>query len=91
MSVMIRFSPPALQAAEYDTVVQRLWSSGVFPAEGLEHEICFGTDGNLSVSQVWDTQEQLDAFAQQIMPILAEFGIDPGQPEVFAVHNTITR
>jgi len=25
------------------------------------------------------------------MPILAEFGIDPGQPEVLEVHNIIKR
>jgi hypothetical protein len=31
----------------------------VFPADGLDYEICFGKPGNLKVSQVWDSQEQL--------------------------------
>jgi hypothetical protein len=31
-------------------------------------------------SQVWDSKEQLDAFSARLMPILAETGIDPGEP-----------
>ena len=43
------------------------------------------------VSQVWDSQEQLDAFGARLMPILAELGINPGGPEVVEVHNIIKR
>ena len=57
MSVLIRFAPPSLTAAQYDKVVARLTEEGVFPAEGLDYEICFGSEGNLKVSQVWDTKE----------------------------------
>ena len=89
MSVLIRFAPPSLTAGQYDSVVARLREDGVFPAEGLEYEICFGDDGNLKVSQVWDTKEHMDAFGQRLMPILQEFGIDPGPPEILDVHNVI--
>ena len=62
MSVLIRFSPPSLTAEQYDSVVARLQRDGILPADGLDYEICFGTDGNLKVSQVWDSKEQMDAF-----------------------------
>jgi hypothetical protein len=91
MSMLIRFSPPSLTAAQYDEVVRRLNEEGVFPAEGLDYEICFGSDANLKVSQVWDSQEQLDAFGARLRPILADLGIDPGAPEVVEVHNIIRR
>ena len=91
MSVLIRFSPPSLKADQYDEVVRRLTEDGVFPAEGLDYEICYGSDGNLKVSQVWDTQEQLEAFGARLQPILAELGINPGEPEILEVHNIITR
>jgi hypothetical protein len=91
MSVLIRFSPPSLSAEQYDTVVRRLTEEGVFPAEGLDYEICFGSDGKLRVSQVWDSQEQLEAFGARLRPILADLGIDPGEPEVVDVHNIIKR
>ena len=91
MSTLIRFSPPSLTAHQYDEAVRRLTDEGVFPAEGLDYEICFGSEGHLRVSQVWDTQEQLDAFGARLMPILADLGIDPGEPEMVEVHNIIRR
>src|SRR4051812_14516235 len=78
VSLVIRFSPPSLKAEQYDEVVRRLNEAGVFPPDGLDYELCFGTEGNLKVSQVWDSQEQLDAFAERLRPILAELDINPG-------------
>lgn len=91
MSKLIRFSPPSLTARQYDEVVHRLNEQGVFPAEGLDYEICFGSDSNLKVSQVWDSQDQLDAFGARLRPILTDLGIDPGEPEMVDVHHIIKR
>ena len=91
MSLVIRFSPPSLTAEQYDEVVRRLSADGVFPADGLDYELCFGSEGKLKVSQVWDSKEQLDAFGERLKPILSDMGINPGEPEVLEVHNTIKR
>jgi hypothetical protein len=91
MSLLIQFAPPSLTAKQYDEAVRRLTEAGVFPADGLDYELCSGSDDHLNVSQVWDSQTQLDAFGERLMPILAELGIDPGKPEVFEVHNIIKR
>jgi hypothetical protein len=91
VSLVIRFSPPSLTAEQYDSVVRRLTEEGISPADGLDYELCFGSDGNLKVSLVWDSQEQFEAFAARLMPILEEMGIDPGEPEVLPVHNIIKR
>jgi len=91
VSLVIRFNPPSLTAEQYDEAVRRLTEDGVFPADGLDYELCFGSDGNLKVSQVWDSQEQMQAFGERLRPILAELGIEPGEPEVLAVHNIIKR
>ena len=91
MSVLIRFSPASLTADQYDQAVRRLTEEGVLPAEGLDYEICFGPEGHLKVSQVWDTQEQLQAFGARLQPILSELEINPGEPEVQEVHNVIHR
>jgi hypothetical protein len=91
MSVLIRFAPASLTAAQYDESISKLEEAGDFPPDGLEYHVCFGTDGNLRVSEIWDTQEQLDAFGERLMPVLADVGIEPGEPEVMEVHNTIKR
>jgi hypothetical protein len=89
MSVLIRFAPASLTAEQYDAAVQRLNEEGVSPPEGLEYEICFGSGDKMKVTQVFDTQEHLDAFGAGLKPILAELGINPGEPELFEVHNII--
>jgi hypothetical protein len=72
-------------------VVCRLNEEGISPADGLDYELCFGSGDQLKVSLVWDSKEQFDAFAARLMPILTELGVDPGEPEVFEVHNIIKR
>ncbi|HYN49966.1 MAG TPA: hypothetical protein VES62_03490 [Thermoleophilaceae bacterium] len=91
MSILIRFAPSSLTAAQYDESVRRLEETGDFPPDGMEYHACFGEEGKLRVSEIWDSQEQLDAFAERLMPILQDIGIDPGQPETMPVHKTVGR
>jgi hypothetical protein len=91
VSVLIRFNPPALTAQQYDETVRKLQDAGDFPPDGLDYHVCFGTDGSLKVSEIWDSQEQLDAFGEKLRPVLDEAGIDPGEPEVMEIHNIVRR
>lgn len=91
MALLTRFAPPSLTAEQYDNVVRRLTKEGIHPPDGLDYELCFGTEGELKVSLVWDSQEQFEAFAARLTPILEELGVDPGEPEVLPVHNIVKR
>jgi hypothetical protein len=91
MSVVVRFTPQSLTAQKYDESVRRLREAGEFPPDGLDYHVCFGSDGNLRVSEIWDSKEQLEAFGERLMPLLAEVGIDPGKPEVLEVHSIVKR
>ncbi len=91
MSILIRFTPASLTAEQYDSTIRTLEQAGDFPPDGMDLHVCFGSDGNLRVSEVWDSREQLDAFGERLMPVLADAGIDPGQPEIVDVHNVIKR
>jgi hypothetical protein len=91
MSILIRFAPASLTAEQYDESVRRLQEGGDFPPEGMQLHVCFGSDGNLRVSEVWDSEEQLQAFGERLMPVLADIGIEPGEPELLEVHNIVTR
>ena len=57
----------------------------------MEYHVCFVADGNLRVSEIWDSREQLEAFGQRLMPVLQEVGVDPGEPEIMEIHNIIRR
>ena len=92
MSVLIRFAPASLTAEQYDESVRRLEEAGVFPAEGMDYHVCFGPEGNLRVSEIWDSREQLEAFGERLLPVLTDAGIEfSGPPDVFEVHNIIKR
>jgi hypothetical protein len=92
MSIVVRFSPVGLTAAKYDAVSERIQNAVEWPPDGMDHHLCFGSDGNLRVSEVWDSREQLEAFGKQLMPILEDEGIQmAGEPEVFEVHNAERR
>jgi hypothetical protein len=91
MSVLIRFAPASLTAAQYDESIRKLEEAGIFPPDGLDYHVCFGEEGSLRVSEIWDSQEQLDAFGERLMPILAEVGIEPGSPELMPIHNVVKR
>ncbi|MEK6228248.1 MAG: hypothetical protein AABM31_02830 [Actinomycetota bacterium] len=92
MSVLIRFAPTSETTAEqYDETLRRLQDAGDFPPEGMEYHVCFLTDGNIRVSEIWDSREQLEAFGERLMPVLAKVGINPGEPEVLEIHNIVRR
>ena len=46
---------------------------------------CFLSDDSVRVSEIWDFMEQLQAFGERLMPILADIGIDAGRPETLDV------
>jgi hypothetical protein len=91
MSIVVRFSPASLTIAQYDESIRRLRENGMIPADGMELHVCFGTDGNLLVSEIWDSREQWEAFGEHLLPLLAAAGITPGEPVVYEVHNLIHR
>jgi hypothetical protein len=89
MSIVVRFHPSNLTTELYDQSTQKLEEAGVeFPPDGLDYHVCFGTDGDLRVSEIWDSREQFEAFGEKLMPVLTEVGIQfSGEPEIFDVHN----
>ena len=92
MSVLIRFAPASETTTDqYDETIRRLEGAGDFPPDGLEYHVCFLADGNVRVSEIWDSREQLDAFGERLMPVLSDIGIDPGEPEILEIHNIVRR
>ena len=93
MSIVVRFAPENLTAEKYDEAIRRHADEGIaLPPDGMEYHICFGPEGNLRVSEIWDSREQLQAYGDKLMPLLAEVGIQlSGEPEIFEAHNIIKR
>ncbi len=92
MSIVVRFNPTSMTAAKYDDTLPKIKAAGTFPPEGLDYHVCFGSDGDLRVSEIWDSREQFKAFGERLMPILADAGIEfSDEPKIFEVHNIVKR
>ncbi len=93
MSMLVRFTAaPTMTTEMYDETIRRLEESGDWPADGLDYHVAFGADGTFRVSEIWDSQEQFEAFGERLMPLLAEVGVElAGPPEQLEIHNIVKR
>jgi hypothetical protein len=92
MSIVVRFNPTNVSTDKYEESVRRLKDAGEWPPDGMEYHVLFGTEGNLRVSEIWDSREKLQAFGERLMPILADVGIEfAGDPDIYEVHNIVGR
>jgi hypothetical protein len=95
MSIVVHFKPTSLTAETYDESTRQLEEAGVerLP-DGLEQHVCYGPDGNLQVSEIWESREQFEAFGERLrhMPVLAALNIEySSPPEIFEVHTIVKR
>jgi hypothetical protein len=92
MSIVVRFKPTNLTTEKYNESIRRLEQAGSWPPDGLQSHVFFGPEDDLRVSEIWDSREQLAAFDERMMSVLTELGVGlSDEPEIFEVHNMITR
>jgi hypothetical protein len=92
-SILARFTAaPNVTTDQYDETIRRLEKAGDWLPDGLEYHVAFRSNGNLRVSEIWDSREQFDAFGKRLMPVLSDVGIElSGEPEMLEIHNVLKR
>jgi len=86
MAIAVYFHPTGMTFKEFQESHRRLDDAGAGNPSGRMHHSCFGDDGNLMIYDVWESSEKFEAFGKILMPILAEIGIDPGEPAIMPLH-----
>jgi hypothetical protein len=87
VSIVVRYRPTRLTRGQYDDVSRRMEEAGDWPPDGLDMHVLFGSEGDLRVSEIWDSDEQFRAFSERLLPVLTDVGVQiGGEPEVFEVH-----
>ncbi len=86
MAIAAYFHPKNMTLAQFSEIYRRLEQTGGKPDPHRLHHSCFGEDGDLMVYDIWDSPESVQAFGQVLMPILADVGVDPGEPAVMPVN-----
>jgi hypothetical protein len=87
MPIAVYFHPPKLTLEQLDQVDRRIQQAmgGGEPKGNIHHSV-FGTDGDLMIYDIWESEEDFAAFGKVLMPIVAELGLDAGQPAIMPVH-----
>jgi hypothetical protein len=86
MSILVRHRPRNLTREKYEEVSRRMEEAGDWSPEGLDVHVLFGSEGSTRVSEIWDSEEQFQAFGERIFPVLSEVGVEADEPEVWEVH-----
>ena len=89
MALIIHFTPRGMDHSKYAEILRRLQAAGQGTPTGRLHHTCYGDRNALRVTDVFDTQENFDAFGKVLVPILSQLGVDVGRPDVAEVHNII--
>jgi hypothetical protein len=87
-STLVRFTPKNVTTEQYEEVQRKLDESGGWMPDGLDYHVAFGSEGNVRVSEVWDSKEQFETFSKRLMPVLKDAGIELSTPpEFIEIHN----
>lgn len=78
----IQFAPASMTAEQFEAIHERLSAAGSAEPAGRMVHVCYGEGDQLRVLDVWESEEAFAAFGETLMPILAELGIDAGEPSI---------
>jgi hypothetical protein len=76
-------------AETYAAALEKLEAAGAGSPKGRTYHVALESDGAIQVFDVWDSQEDFDAFGATLVPILTELGVGLKEPMVATVHNII--
>lgn len=84
MPISVVFRPQNYTVENHHQVLERLAAAGHANPFGRIHHQALAHGPNVEmVVDIWESPQQLQAFAQHLMPILAGVGIEPPQPETY--------
>ena len=89
MTQTMYFAPSSFTPARYDESIKRLEEVGAGSPPGRLYHVAMESGGLIQVFDVWESEESFRAFGATLQPILADVGVDPGQPQVAPVRNII--
>jgi len=89
MALGMFFASSSFTPESYDEVISRLEAAGAAAPPGRLYHVALEAGGRIQLFDVWESAEAFQAFGATLVPILAELGIDPGEPQVSPVHNLI--
>lgn len=84
MPISVVFRPQGYTVDNHHQVLEKLAGAGQANPSGRIHHQALAHGSTIEmVVDIWDSPEQLQAFAQHLMPVLQGMGIQPPEPEIY--------
>ena len=74
---------------KYESAIKKLDAAGAGAPKGRTLHVALESGGDIQVFDIWESQEEFDAFGATLLPILAELDVKLNDPMVANVHNVI--
>jgi len=74
---------------KYQQALSQLEAAGAGAPEGRRYHVALETNGEIQVFDIWESQEDFNAFGETLIPILEGLGIELSEPQAANVHNVI--
>lgn len=89
MALGIYFVHEGFTPEKYDSAIKKLEAAGAGKPKGRTFHCALESNGEIQVFDIWESQEDFDAFGPTLVPILAELGVTLTEPMVATTHNVI--
>ena len=89
MALGIYFVHEGFTPEKYGSAIKQLEAAGAGKPKGRTYHCALESNGEIQVFDIWESQEDFDAFGSTLMPILTELGVGLKEPMVATVHNVI--
>jgi heme-degrading monooxygenase HmoA len=71
--------PTGMTEEKYKSIDDQLRASGAEP-KGVKMHSCFGEGEGVAIFDIWESEEDFNAFAAHLGPIVAAAGLEPLAP-----------
>jgi hypothetical protein len=89
MALGIYFAHIGFTAEKYTSAIAKLEAAGAGSPKGRTLHVALESEGAMNIFDIWESQEDFDAFGATLIPILTELGVELTAPMVANVHNVI--
>jgi hypothetical protein len=89
MSLGIYFVHMGFTPDKYDEAIKKLDAAGAGSPKGRLYHFALESDGAIQVFDVWESQDDFDAFGPTLIPILAGLGVELAEPSIAEIYNSI--
>lgn len=88
MAILVNFYGPGMKKDHYEKLRKDVGWERTHPSGGILHVIGFDEKGDARVTDVWESQQALDAFVgTHLAPAMQRHGIQMPQVSIYPVHN----